>query len=71
MNRHMSRLYLGLFLNFSLMGFFGAFFFPYSGNIEDTKSVEFVSVAICPRLTPILASNDWTIRSMLFCTVLK
>jgi len=23
------------------------FFFPYSGHIEDTKSVEFASVAIC------------------------
>ena len=28
------------------------FFFPYSGHIEDTKSVEFASVAVCPRLTP-------------------
>jgi len=26
--------------------------FPYSGHIEDTKSVEFASVAICSRLTP-------------------
>ena len=38
--------YLGIFLNFPLMGFFMAFF-PYSGHIEDTKSVEFASVAIC------------------------
>jgi len=28
------------------MGFFWAFF-PYSGHIEDIKSVEFASVAIC------------------------
>jgi len=27
MNRRMNGIYLGLFLNFSLMGFFGAFFF--------------------------------------------
>jgi len=37
---------LGIFLNVPLMGFFGAFF-PYSGHIEDAKSVEFASVAIC------------------------
>jgi len=47
----MNGIYLGLFLNFPLMGFFGAFF-PYSGHIEDTKSVEFAFVAIC---SPILA----------------
>jgi len=47
MNRRMNGIYLGLFLNFPLMGFFWAFFFPYSEHIEDTKSVEFASVAIC------------------------
>jgi len=39
---HVNRLYLGLFRNFPQMGFFGAF----SRHIEDTKSVEFASVAI-------------------------
>ena len=58
--RCMNRLYLGLFLNFPLMGFFWAFF-PYSGHIEETKSVEFASVAVCSMLTQILAENDWTI----------
>ena len=48
MNRRMNRLYVGLFRSFPLMGFFWAFFFPYLGHIEDTKSVEFASVAICP-----------------------
>ena len=38
----MNRLYLDVFQNFLLMGFFWAFFFPYSGDIEDTKS-EFFS----------------------------
>ena len=41
----MNRIYLGLFKNFPLMGFIKAYF-PYSGRIEDTKSVEFTSVAI-------------------------
>ena len=40
----MNRIYLGLFKNFPLMGFI--IHFPYSGRIEDTKSVEFASVAI-------------------------
>ena len=44
-NRRMNRLYLGLFRNFPLMGFFRAFFFLT--HIEDTKSGEFASVAIC------------------------
>ena len=43
----MNRIYLGLFWSFPLMGFFWAFCFPYSGHIEDTKSVEVASVAIC------------------------
>ena len=38
----MNRLYLGLFLNISL----SRLFFPYSGHIADTKSVEFACVAI-------------------------
>ena len=54
MHRRMISLYLGLFRNFPLMGFFWVFF-PYSGHIEDAKSVEFVSFVICSRLTPILA----------------
>jgi len=54
MNMRMNGIYLGLFLNFPQMGFFWAFF-AYSGHIEDTKSVEFASVAISSRLTPILA----------------
>jgi len=36
-------------------GILWGFVVPYSGHIEDTKSVEFASVAICSRLTPILA----------------
>jgi len=39
-----------LYPNGILLGFF---FLPYSGHIEDTKSVEFASIAICSRLTPI------------------
>ena len=42
MNKPMNRLYLGLFLNISLF----RLFFPYSGHIADTKSVEFACVAI-------------------------
>jgi len=42
----MNGINLGLFRNFPLMGFFGAFC-PYLGHIKDTKSVEFASVAIC------------------------
>ena len=47
MNRHMNMLYLCLFQNFPHLRFLE--------HIENTKSVEFASVAICPRLTPILA----------------
>jgi len=48
----MNGIYLGLFL----MGFFWAFFsrtyFFYLGHIEDTKPVEFASVAICCKVDP-------------------
>ena len=51
MNRCMIRLYLGVFPDFPLMGFFWAFL-PFL--IEDTKSVEFASAAISSKLTTIL-----------------
>jgi len=44
MNLRMNGIYLGLFQNVSLMGFWDFFFLTH---IEDTKSVEFASVAIC------------------------
>ena len=47
----MYRVYFGNFLNFTYWDSSG-FFFPYSGQIEDTKSVEFASVAINSTLTP-------------------
>ena len=46
MSRRMNRIYLGLFLNFPQWNF-SELFFPDSGHIEDTKSFEFASVAIC------------------------
>jgi len=66
MNRCMDRLYLGLFQNFPQMEFFWTYFSLYSGHIEDSKSVEFASVSICSRLTPILTLNDWT-KTVMMC----
>ena len=47
MYRRMNRLYLAIFLSFPLMGYSSGLFCPYSGHIEDTKSVEFASATIC------------------------
>ena len=46
MYRRMNRLFLAPFLSFPLMGYSSGLFCPYSGHIEDTNSVEFVSVLI-------------------------
>jgi len=52
MYMRMNGIYLGLFL----MGFFWAFFFQdiffYLRHIENTKPVEFASVAICCKVDP-------------------
>ena len=45
---NMNRLYLGIFFNLSPKLNYSGLFVPYSGHIEDTKSVEFASVANSP-----------------------
>jgi len=42
----------GSFSNGILLGFFSQDIFFYLGHIEDTKPVEFASVAICCKVDP-------------------
>ena len=58
----MNRIYLGIFLNFPLMGFFWAFF-PFSGHIEDTQSVDFASVAICLTFFHKMTGLSWLFKN--------
>ena len=71
LNGRMNRVYSVFFETFPYWDSSGLFF-PYSGHIEDTKSVEFASVAICSTLTPKMTGLHVTnSTSISFMCILK